>query len=77
MLARAVVAFEGMGDPARRIPPTAPDDTDAARAGQLVLEQLHALGMTDEEIAAGAPVDVSHEAVVAWLEGRSPCPYPR
>lgn len=50
-----------MGDPAHKIPPTDPHDTDAARAGQLVLEQLHALGMTDHEIAAGEPLDVSHD----------------
>jgi len=66
-----------MGDPARKLQPTDPHEDDAARAGRLVLEQLHALGMTDEEIVAGEPVEVSHEAVVAWLEGRSPCPYPR
>lgn len=64
-----------MGDPARKL--TAPDESDALRAGRIVRDQLLALGMTDEEIAAGAPADVSPEAVAAWLEGRAPCPTPR
>lgn len=61
-----------MNPPPRRSP-DAPE-TDADRAGRIVMEQLRALGMTDEEILAGEPVDVAHEDVMAWLEGRAPCP---
>ena len=65
-----------MGDPARKI---IPEDrtSDALRAGRLVREQLHTLGMSDAEIAAGELVDVSPEDVSAWLEGSGPCPTPR
>lgn len=68
--------LSGMGDPARQLTPPDDHEADALRAGELVRDQLHALGMTDDEIAEGSPVDVPHEAVVAWLEGRGPCPYP-
>jgi hypothetical protein len=51
--------------------------TRPATTDETVLAQLHACGVTDEEIASGGEVvDVDSEAVYAWLEGRAPCPVP-
>ena len=48
---------------------------DPEAAGETVLAQLRACGVTDEEIASGGDVvDVDSEAFYAWLEGRAPCP---
>ena len=61
------------------LPPRRPDaapETDAERAGRVAYEQLRALGVTDDEIANGAPVDVDPADVFAWLDGRAPCPIP-
>lgn len=56
--------------------PMTDGEHDPDAAGRAVYEQLRALGMTDAEIADGAPVDVDPEAVYAWLDGRAPCPVP-
>lgn len=66
-------SVESMNAPRR--PLDAPD-LDADRAGRVVYEQLRELGMTDDEIANGAPVDVDPADVLAWLDGRAPCPLP-
>ena len=49
-------------------------DEGAEARGLRVVAELRALGMTDEEILAGEPVDVSAEEVFAWIDGRAPCP---
>lgn len=61
-----------MSTPALKHP--TPDEEALAR-GEALLHQLHEMGMTDDDIF-GAPTDVPHDAVVAWLEGRAACPLP-
>ncbi len=60
-------------------PPDAPpalSPDDQARVAYY-RAQFHAQGMTDAEIATMAePTDATTEEVIAWLEGRGPCPWP-
>lgn len=74
---RAERRVEAMTDQAARTRELADQrGAESVRAGAIVLQQLRAVGVTDDEIANSAPVDVDPEAVYAWLEGRGPCPVP-
>lgn len=58
--------------------PKVDNGDEAARArGVSLRRQLHEMGLTDDEILADEPIEVTHAEMGAWLKGQAPCPMDR
>lgn len=53
------------------------EEEAALARGEALARQLRAMGLSDEEIFGEHPTDVTLAENEAWLEGQSPCPWPR